>query len=444
VAAAARPLTAVERILARTSGAASVRPGDIVVCAADRAVLLETLFMPNSLNWRDPLVVAAPERALVVFDHGVPAPSPAEAGAMVRARAFCEHFGIEAVDLGGHGISHQIVAERGLARPGELLLCSDSHTCASGAFNCAARGVGGLEMLQVVVTGGTWFVVQPTVRVELTGALAPRLEGKDAFLALAAAYGSADNRNLEFDGPGVAALSLHDRRTIATQCAEINAEFVLFPCDDAVRDHLAARGVHERGAGSGAAASGFSPAVADPGATYDDVWRLDLSAVVPQVATPGAVVGNVVAAADAGDVRLDQCFVGSCANGHLEDFAAAAELLRGRQVAAGTRLIVTPASQQVYLEAVRAGYVTDIVEAGGVVTPSTCGACFGYHMGVLGDGETCLTASTRNFKGRMGSPEANVWLGSTRTVVASAIAGRIVDPREVAAPTAAAATEVAP
>lgn len=420
--AAARPLTAIEGILARTSGAATVQPGDIVVCAADRAILLETLFMPNSLNWRDPLVVAAPERALVVFDHGVPAPSAREAGAMTRARAFSERFGIEAVDLGGHGISHQIVAERGLARPGELLLCSDSHTCASGAFNTAARGVGGLEMLQVVVTGGTWFVVQPTVRVELTGALAPGVEGKDAFLALAAAYGSADNRNLEFDGPGVAALSLHDRRTIATQCAEINAEFVLFPYDQVVGDHLAARGV-----------TGFTPAVADPGATYDAVWRLDLSAVVPQVATPGAVVGNVRAAADAGDVRLDQCFVGSCANGHLEDFAAAAELLRGRRVAHGTRLIVTPASQQVYLDAVRAGHVADIVEAGGVVTPSTCGACFGYHMGVLGDGETCITASTRNFKGRMGSPDAQVWLGSTRTVVASAIAGRIVDPREVAA-----------
>ena len=143
------------------------------------------------------------------------------------------------------------------------------------------------------------------------------MEGKDAFLALAAAYGSADNRNLEFDGPGVAALSLHDRRTIATQCAEINAEFVLFPCDAVVREHLAARGV-----------TGFTPAVADPGAAYDAVWRLDLSTVVPQVATPGAVIGNVRDAAAAGDVRLDQCFVGSCANGHLEDFAAAAELLR--------------------------------------------------------------------------------------------------------------------
>lgn len=436
--AAARPLTAVERILTRTSGAASVQPGDIVVCAANRAILLETVFMPNSLNWRDPLVVPAPERALVVFDHAVPAPSAAEAGAMTRARAFCERFGIEVVDVGGHGISHQIVAERGLARPGELLLCSDSHTCASGAFNCAARGVGGLEMLQVVCTGGTWFVVQPTIRVELSGALPASCEGKDAFLTLAARFGSADNCNLEFTGPGVAALSLHDRRTIATQCAEVNAEFVLFPYDDVVRDALAALGVHE-----GAGPDGFTAAVADPGAEYAATWALDLSTVVPQVATPGAVVGNVIAAANAGDVHLDQCFVGSCANGHLEDFAVAAALLRGRHVAAGTRLIVTPASQQVYLDAVRAGYVTEIMEAGGVVTPSTCGACFGYHMGVLGDGETCLTASTRNFKGRMGSPDSRVWLGSTRTVVASAIAGRIVDPRTADAAAAGASATAA-
>lgn len=419
---APRPLTAVEGILARSSGVPEVRPGDIVVCIADRAILLDTVFMPNSLNWRDPLAVAAPGRTLVVFDHGVPAPSAREAGAMTRARAFCERFGIETVDVGGHGISHQIVAERGLARPGELLLCSDSHTCASGAFNCAARGVGGLEMLQVVCTGGTWFVVQPTIRVELTGTLPDGCEGKDAFLALADRFGSADNCNLEFTGAGVAALSLHDRRTIATQCAEINAEFVLFPCDDAVRAHLAVCGVTE-----------LRPAVADEGAEFAATWQLDLSSVVPQVALPGAVVGNVVAATEVGEVRLDQCFVGSCANGHLEDFAVAAELLHGRHVAAGTRLIVTPASQQVYLAAVRAGYVAEIVEAGGVVTPSTCGACFGYHMGVLGAGETCLTASTRNFKGRMGSPEAHVWLASTRTVVASAIAGHIVDPRDLAA-----------
>ena len=421
-------MTAVEKILARTSGTAQVRPGDIVVCVADRAVLLDTVFMPNSLNWRDPLVVAAPERAIVVFDHGVPAPSAREAGAMTRARAFGERFGIELVDVGGHGISHQVVAERGLARPGELLLCSDSHTCASGAFNCAARGVGGLEMLQVVCTGGTWFVVQPTIRVELTGALPDGCEGKDAFLALADRFGSADNCNLEFTGSGIATLSLHDRRTLATQCAEINAEFVLFPCDDVVRAHLAGCGVTE-----------FQPAEADAGAEFAATWQLDLATVVPQVALPGAVVGNVVtaAAAAADGVQLDQCFVGSCANGHLEDFAVAAELLHGRHVAAGTRLIVTPASQQVYLEAVRAGYVTAIMEAGGVVTPSTCGACFGYHMGVLGDGETCLTASTRNFKGRMGSPGARVWLASTRTVVASAIAGRIVDPRESAAAAAA-------
>ena len=174
-----------------------------------------------------------------------------------------------------------------------------------------------------------------------------------------------------------------------------------------------------------------APVEADPGADYAARWELDLETVEPQVATPGQIVGNVTDAASLAGTRLDQCFIGSCANGHLEDFAVAAGVLADRRVAAGTRLIVTPASQGVYLDAVRAGYVSTIVEAGGIVTSSTCGACFGYHMGVVGDREVCLTASTRNFKGRMGAASAEVYLASTRTVAASAIAGTIVDPREV-------------
>ncbi len=357
----------------------------------------------------------------MILDHGAPAPTTRDANGHHLAREFCERFAIDDFfDIGDHGICHQIIAEHGLARPGELLLCSDSHTCAGGAFNAAARGVGGIEMIQIICTGTTWFVVAPTVRVELSGKLGPACEGKDVFLALAGAHGSAENRNVEFVGGGVGALSLHDRRTVATQCAEINAEFAIFSSDSVIEAYLAERGVEEP-----------SPVEPDAGADYDDTWTLDLGAVEPQIATPGKIVGNVAPVTQQRGTRLDQCFIGSCANGHLEDFAVAASVLDGRKVAPGTRLIVTPASQRVYLDAVRAGYVATIMEAGGVVTSSTCGACFGYHMGVLGKDEVCLTASTRNFKGRMGSPSSEVYMASARTVAASAVIGAITDPREL-------------
>ena len=414
-------LTMTEKILARTSGRDAARPGDIVVSEVDRAVVLDMQFSSTAVPWRQPLRIANPERLAVILDHGAPAPSTRDANGHQLAREFCERFDVEDFfDIGKHGICHQIIAERGLARPGELLVCSDSHTCAGGAFNSAARGVGGLEMIQIICTGTTWFVVAPTVRVELNGRLGAECEGKDVFLTLAGKYGSADNRNLEFVGDGIVSLSLHDRRTIATQCAEINAEFAIFACDEQIESYLAERGVTDT-----------RPVEPDSDAHYDEAWTLELDSFEPQIATPGKITGNVTPVAAQAGLKLDQCFIGSCANGHLEDFAIAADVLGGRAVSAGTRLIVTPSSQQVYLEAVRAGYVATIMEAGGVVTSSTCGACFGYHMGVLGEGEVCLTASTRNFKGRMGSPSSEVYMASSRTVAASAVTGVVTDPREL-------------
>ena len=410
-----------EKILARSSGHERATPGDIVVCEVDRAVVLDMQFSSTAVPWRQPLRVAHPERLAVILDHGAPAPTTRDADGHHLARKFAEQFRLsEFFDIGNHGICHQVIAQRGLARPGELLLCSDSHTCAGGAFNTAARGVGGLEMIQVICTGTTWFVISPSIRVELRGALSPHCEGKDVFLALAGRYGSADNRNLEFVGEGVGSLGLYERRTIATQCAEINAEFAIFASDAVVDEYLAERGIAET-----------TPVEPDPDAHYDETWTLELDSFEPQIATPGKIVGNVSPVAAQAGTGLDQCFIGSCANGQLEDFATAASVLEGRTVAPGTRLIVTPASQQVYLDAVRAGYVATIMEAGGVVTSSTCGACFGYHMGVLGENEVCLTASTRNFKGRMGSPSSQVYMASTRTVASSAVTGTITDPREL-------------
>lgn len=411
-------MTMIEKILARSAGRTEVSAGELVVSDVDMTVVLDLQF---SLGWVEPLALAHPDRVAVVMDHAVPAPSTADAANGVLARKFVKDFGIDRFyDIGRHGICHQVIAENALALPGQVLACGDSHTCAAGAFNNAARGLGPAEMLSILCTGQTWFTVDPTIRYELVGELPAGVGGKDVFLHIAGRYGDASNHNLEFGGPGLASLPMNDRRTIATQGAEISAGFVTFPVDEVCASYLAE---HD--------AAPYTAVDADPDAHYADVRTVDLSALAPQVARPGSVSHNAVPVGELEHTDLDQCFIGSCANGQLDDLRIAAEILDGRQVAPGVRLIVTPASQQVYRDALDLGYVRTLVEAGAVVTNSTCGACFGYHMGVVGDGEVCLTSSTRNFRGRMGSPKADIYMAGTATVAASAIAGRVSDPREV-------------
>lgn len=405
-------MTMIERILARKAGLASVAVGDTVTVDVDMTVLIDLQF---ATMWLPPLRIADPAKVAIVMDHAVPAPTIKDAAGGPNARKFAADFGIERFyDVGRHGICHQVIAENGLARPGEVLACTDSHTCAGGAYNTAARGLGPAEVYSILCTGRTWFQVSPTIRYELTGQLPAGVSGKDVFLHIANQFGDATNHNLEYGGPGLASVPLHDRRTIATQGAEISADFSTFAHDDVLADHFAALGV-----------TGYEPADADPDAVYADVREIDLSALVPYVARPGTVSRNGVPVAEVEARKIDQAFIGSCANGQLDDLRIAAEVLRGKQVAPGVRLIVTPASQQVYRDAMRLGYLQDIADAGAVVTNATCGACFGYHMGVVGPGEVCLTSSTRNFTGRMGSPEAEIYMASPATVAASAIAGHI-------------------
>jgi 3-isopropylmalate/(R)-2-methylmalate dehydratase large subunit len=410
----------IENLLARKAGVEQVKPGDTVTVDVDMCVLIDLQF---ATSWLQPTRIHDPDRVAVIMDHAVPAPSLKDAAGGPRARKFVADFGIgKFFDVGRHGICHQVIAENGLARPGEVLACTDSHTCAGGAYNTAARGLGPAEVYSILCTGQTWFQVAPTIRYEFVGAKPDDVSGKDIFLYLADKYGDAANTNLEFGGPGLAGVPMNDRRTIATQGAEISADFSTFGVDDVLRDFLAERGVED-----------FRAADADPDAAYLDVRQIDLSSLEPYVARPGTVSRNGVPVGDIEARKIDQAFIGSCANGQLEDLRIAAGILRGRTVAPGVRLLVTPASQQVYRDAMRLGYLQDIADAGGVVTNSTCGACFGYHMGVVGPGEVCITSSTRNFTGRMGSTEAEIYMASPATVAASAIAGVITDPRKVTA-----------
>jgi 3-isopropylmalate/(R)-2-methylmalate dehydratase large subunit len=411
-------MTMIEKILARRAGLDDIVVGQTVVCDVDMTVMIDLQF---ATSWVQPLRIADPERVAVVMDHAVPAPTLADAAGGPLARKFVADFGIpNFFDVGRHGICHQVIAENGLARPGEVLACTDSHTCAGGAYNCAARGLGPVEVYSILCTGQTWFTVAPTIRYELSGTLPSGISGKDLFLFIAGTYGDATNHNLEFGGQGLSSVPMHDRRTVATQAAEVSADFATFPVDEVCRVFLDAHTDRP-----------YTPADADPNAGYADVRPVNLSELVPYVARPGTVSRNSFPVVEVERREVDQCFIGSCANGQLEDLAIAANIVRGHQVAQGVRLIVTPASQQIYREAMRLGYLQDLADAGAVVTNSTCGACFGYHMGLVGPGEVCLTASTRNFTGRMGSTEAEIYMASPATVAASAVTGKITDPREV-------------
>jgi len=413
-------MTAIEKILARNSGRELVRPGDLVVVQVATAVMYDNNFMPAI--WRDVLAVKDPARIVVVFDHRVPAKDIASAAAQATGRAFVRKFGIERFhDVGPRqGISHALVAEHGYALPGTVLVCGDSHTCSAGAFNCAARGTGAPDMFYAVTKGETWFRVGETVRYDLEGTLQAPVAMKDVFLYIADTYGDHATLNVEFGGPALPGLSINARRTMATMCAELSAEFATFEPDEAMVDYVRARNP-----------APFEPQYPDSDATYADRRTIRLGDIEPLVAQPDGVLNNARPAGELAGTRIDQAFIGSCANGTLDDFAAAAGVLAGRKVAAGVRLLVTPATQGIYLEALRQGYVETLMAAGAVVTNATCGACGGGHLGILAPGETCITASTRNFKGRMGSAEARIYMGSPATVAASAVRGAICDPREI-------------
>src|SRR5260221_2653694 len=371
-------MTMLQKILAAKAGLASVEEGAIVVTPVDTTVMIDLVFSNGRLP-ADPKRVEKPDGGVVRLDHAVPAPTIGDAAGHQLARSFVQKFGIKRFfDIGGHGICHQVILENGIALPGQILVCSDSHTIASGAFNCAARGLGAAEILQIVCTGKTWFKISPTVLYRLHGSLQAGVYGKDVFLQIAGEFGSVEGHDVEFGGPGISHITIDDRATLATMCAEISANFALFPADSLLIEHL--KKITD---------AQFTPVTSDPDATYARVHDVDLSKVEPFIALPDDVPGNTVPIARLNRrVEIQQAFIGSCANGKLEDLRVAAAVLRDRHVAKGVRLIVTPASQRVYLQAVRLGYVETLVEARPVVTNSTCGAGYGgQHGGVRPWGE---------------------------------------------------------
>lgn len=415
-------MTMAEKILARASGSGMVAPGAFVVAAVDLA-MVHDIFASSvfgllrstgfSRVWDRRKVVA-------VIDHLVPAPSPAAATLHQQIRRDVTEFGLIHFYDCGAGICHQLLPERGHISPGMLVLGTDSHTTTHGAFGAAATGIGTTEMAYVLATGQLWLRVPETIRVVLRGALPAAVGWKDAILHLAGRIGSdgAEYQTLEFAGDGLSAMGVGGRMTMANMTVELGAKFGLFPADDITLAYLASRGVDAE------------PLGPDSDASYRDTITIDLSSLEPQVALPHAV-DHVLPVSQINDIPVDQAFIGSCTNGRVEDLETAAQYLAGRRVHPHTRLIVAPASREVEHEAMRRGILDTLIEAGALLLPPGCGPCFGGHQGLLAPGERCIGTHNRNFPGRMGSPQAEIYLASPATVAASALYGRITDPRTV-------------
>lgn len=416
-------MTLAERILARAADREEVVAGEFVMASVDLAMVhdifaaqvFDQLF---SAGVRD---VFDPHRIAVVIDHLVPAPSAAAADVHRRIREHVERFGIDRFFDAGRGICHQLLPEGGHVRPGMLIVGTDSHTTTYGALGAAGTGIGASEMTYVFATGRLWFRVPETIRFDLAGSLSPMVTWKDAILHIGGRFGAdvAQYRAVEFAGPAAGQVDVPGRLTMCNMAVEIGAKFGLFAADGVTAGYLASR-----------VAAPVEVSGPDEDAEYLAVHEVSLSDLEPQVAMPHSV-DIVRAVSEVEGVRLDQAFIGSCTNGRLEDMEAAAGVLRGRHVAQHVRLLVAPASRLVYQQAVRSGVLETLVDAGATVLPPGCGPCFGGHGGLLGPGERCIGTHNRNFVGRMGSPQAEIYLASPVTVAASAVAGHIADPRSL-------------
>ncbi|MFN2230383.1 MAG: 3-isopropylmalate dehydratase large subunit [Anaerolineae bacterium] len=420
--------TMAEKILASHAGLETVHAGQFVEANVD-IVLGNDITAPIAIREfekladdGDRLRVFDPERVVLVADHFTPNKDIKSAEQCVVMRRFAQQQNLpHYYDVGCMGIEHVLLPEEGLVVPGDVVVGADSHTCTYGALGAFATGVGSTDIAVAMATGRLWMRVPETIRIEYHGELEPWVGGKDLILHTIGQIGVAGARYMaiEFAGPAIDALSMEGRLTMANMAIEAGAKTGLFAVDDTTRTYVNRRAVRS-----------YHSYQADPDASYARLVEIDASQIEPQVAFPH-LPENSRAVSQAGDVPIDQAVIGSCTNGRLEDLRAAASVLRGRHVAPGVRCIVIPGSQRVYLDALREGLLEIFVEAGAVVSTPTCGPCLGGHMGVLAAGERAVSTTNRNFRGRMGHPDSEVYLAGPAVAAASAIAGRIAHPNGV-------------
>lgn len=413
--------TFVEKILARKAGLDTVEPGQIVTVQPDKLLTHDnTAAIAKIFREIGTERVARPEISVIVLDHVVPAATEGHARNHQQIRSFVKEQGIANFYDVGEGICHQVLPEKGHALPGYLIVGSDSHTPTHGAFGAFAAGIGRTEAAAVMATGEIWLMVPRTFRINIKGRLPKGVYAKDIILHIIGDLGAAgaDYRAVEFVGPVIDEMSVASRMVLCNMVAEMGAKSGVVEPDHKTRAWLEGRSDVD-----------FQEVATDADASYERVIEYDVNDLQPQVARPHTV-DNVVPATEVAGTKIDQAFIGTCTNGRLEDFLVAAQLLRGRKVASTTRLLILPASREVLLSAISAGVIADLVTAGAVILNPGCGPCLGAHQGVMAPGEVTISTANRNFKGRMGCKQAEIYLASPATVAASALAGEIVDPRE--------------
>ena len=417
-------MTMTEKILAKHAGRDSVSAGDLLVSQVDM-VLANDITGPPAITEFEKIgrPVFDKNKICLVPDHFSPCKDIKSATMCKRMRDFARKHEIKNYfEVGRMGIEHALLPDQGLAAPGEIIIGADSHTCTYGALNALSTGMGQTDIGAAMASGTTWFNVPQAIKVNLTGKLPRFVRGKDIILTLIGMIGvdGARYQSLEFCGEGVAELTMADRFTICNMAIEAGAKNGIFPVDEKTIAYLEGR-VTDRT---------WEAVTADEDAEYAQEITMELDKLVPVVAYPH-LPENTHPASEGKEIKIDQVVVGSCTNGRLEDLAQAAEILAGKKVCEGVRMIIIPATQEIYKEAMRLGYIDTFIDAGAAVSTPTCGPCLGGYMGILAAGERAVSTTNRNFRGRMGHVDSEVYLASPYTAAASAVTGYITSPEEV-------------
>jgi len=408
-----------EKILSRASGK-TASAGDFVIANVDYAMAHDgtSVLAVKAFKEMGAKKVWDPTRIIIPFDHIAPANNETAAKLQQGIRQWIKEQGITNFFDVGSGICHQVLPEQGFAMPGKLIIGADSHSCTYGAFGAFATGVGATDMAEIFATGKLWLRVPQTIRITVGGKLAKGVSAKDMTLYIIKKLGAdgANYKAVEYYGDAITALSIPERMTLCNMAIEMGAKAGIVPPDEKTDKYL-----------KGRAREKYTPVFADENAEYIEEYDFDVADLEPQVAKPHEV-DNVVSVGEVAGTHLDQVFIGSCTNGRYEDLETVARILKGKKVRA--RTIVLPASREVLIKATESGIIATLLKAGAIIAPPGCGPCLGAHMGVLAEGETCLSTSNRNFRGRMGAG-ALIYLASPETAAASALLGKIADPRDV-------------
>ena len=417
-------MTFAEKILAKYSGGKEVKPSQIVTVHPDHVLTHDnTAAIIGKIKPElEEYGIHSKELSVIVLDHVIPASSEKTANSHKVIREFVNKYQVKNFFDVGYGVCHQIMVEKGLALPGKLYLGSDSHTCSYGAIGAFSSGIDRTEAASLILTGETWLKVPQTIKMNLSGKLGKGVFSKDIVLHIIGdiSASGANYCSVEYHGD-INQLSIDDRFTIANMGVEMGAKNSVFFVDDITKKYLSSIGVSN---------DAYYAIYPDDNASYNQELSYNLSDIVPMISCPHTV-DNVKPASEMSNIEINQCLIGTCTNGRVSDLEIAAKILKDEKVDPSVRLLILPASKSIYEDAINKGILQTLIKAGGVVLPPGCGPCLGAHQGALAPGEKCLSTANRNFKGRMGCKDAEIYLASPATVAVSAIEGKITDPREV-------------